>query len=250
MNYIVFDLEFNQAWNQERSKSSFDARCPFEIIQIGAIKLDEALQTVSTLDRLVKPELYMDIHPFVYQLTGITAEDLKTAKPFAEVYYEFIQLINDESVLCIWGLSDIKELLRNIKYHKLDSSVIPKQYINIQRYASKLLHCPKGTSVGLRNAVEFLKISIDNKFHDAFGDASYTAEVFKHIYNDDIKPVIYQPDRGRRNDRNDRYTRKTRLDLDKLIGQFEKMYDREMTEEERSIIKLAYLMGKTNQFQI
>jgi hypothetical protein len=28
------------------------------------------------------------------------------------------------------------------------------------------------------------------------------------------------------------------------------MFNREMTEEEKSIIKLAYIMGKTNQFQI
>lgn len=247
MNYIVFDLEFNQAWNSEQSKNPFDAGCPFEIIQMGAVKLDEALNTVSTLDCLVKPELYKDIHPFVYQITGISSDDLKTAKPFQEVFYEFIRLISDECVLCVWGLSDIKELMRNVRYHRLDSSVIPKQYINVQRYASKLLHCPKGTNVGLRNAVEFFKLPIDNKFHHAFGDACYTAEVFKQIFNDDIKPMLYQQDKGRRNDRP---IRKTRLDLDKLIGQFEKMYNREMTEEERSIIKLAYLMGKTNQFQI
>jgi len=38
------------------------------------------------------------------------------------------------------------------------------------------------------------------------------------------------------------------IDVDALIYQFEKMYSREMTEEEKSIIILAYKMGKTNQF--
>ena len=33
-----------------------------------------------------------------------------------------------------------------------------------------------------------------------------------------------------------------------LIKQFEKMYKRKMSEEEKSIISLAYNMGKTRQF--
>lgn len=39
------------------------------------------------------------------------------------------------------------------------------------------------------------------------------------------------------------------LDEYSLIKQFEKMYNREMSEDEKSIIRLAYLMGNTNQFQ-
>ncbi len=246
MNYIVFDLEFNQAWDFEENKSFINSKCPFEIVQIGALQLDEKLQIVSTFDRLVKPELYIDMHPFVKQLTGITIESLASAKPFKEVYKEFAQFIGNKNVFCMWGISDMKELLRNIKYHKLDVSIIPKEYINIQIYASKYLHCPKGTSVGLRNAVELLNIPLGNKFHDAFHDAYYTTEVFKHIYSYDMKPALYHLNQE---SRSRGINKKTKLDTDKLIKQFEKMYDRQMTEEEQSIIKLAYVMGRTNQFQ-
>ena len=42
MNYIVLDLEFNQPYNFKTGKRSpLVAECPFEIIQIGAVKLDE-----------------------------------------------------------------------------------------------------------------------------------------------------------------------------------------------------------------
>ena len=38
MNYIVFDLE----WNQSPDGKKFEnARLPFEIIEIGAVKLDK-----------------------------------------------------------------------------------------------------------------------------------------------------------------------------------------------------------------
>jgi hypothetical protein len=34
-----------------------------------------------------------------------------------------------------------------------------------------------------------------------------------------------------------------------MIKQIEKMFNRAMTDDEKQIIKLAYIMGKTNQFQ-
>ena len=42
MNYIVFDLEFNQGYNfEDEPKNIINPKCPFEIIQIGAVKLDD-----------------------------------------------------------------------------------------------------------------------------------------------------------------------------------------------------------------
>lgn len=249
MNYIVLDLEFNQGYDPNKeNKSPVNSKCPFEIIQIGALKLDKNLKTISIFDRLVKPELYTTINPFVEEITGLTMENLNTAKPFKEIYKEFIEFIKEKNkeedmAFCIWGMSDMKELFRNIEYHILDTSLIPNKYINLQKYASKYLNCPKGTNAGLSNTVELLKIPVNNEFHNAFNDAYYTAEIFKKINNDEIKPMAYNP-------RKPRITNnpKPKVDTVKLINQFEKMFNRHMTQEEKSIIKLAYMMGKTNQF--
>lgn len=250
MNYIIFDLEFNQGYNSIKGNRNLTTpKCPFEIIQIGAIKLDENFEMISTLNRLIKPEIYTDIHPFVKEITGITIEQLNTAKTFNKIYEEFIEFIKGErSVLGVWGVADMKELFRNIEYHQLSSLLIPKEYINIQFYASKYLNCPKGTNIGLRNAVELLDIPIEGQFHDAFHDAYYTAEIFKKIYNETIKFNIYNPHKGKK--LKPLNNEKKKIDTDKLIKQFEKMFNREMSEEEKEIIKLAYIMGKTNQFQI
>lgn len=45
MNYIVFDLEWNQ--NPDGRKHP-DSRLPFEIIEIGAVKLNEKREIVDT----------------------------------------------------------------------------------------------------------------------------------------------------------------------------------------------------------
>ena len=162
MNYIVFDLEFNQGYNFEKEpKSVINPKCPFEIIQIGAVKFNENFETVGTLNILVKPEIYTRLNPFVKELTGLTIDELEKGTSFKEMYKEFIEFITtDRSVLCVWGLADIKELLRNIEYHELDVSQIPTEYINIQSYASRALNCQKGINTGLGNAANLLEIPI------------------------------------------------------------------------------------------
>ncbi|MBZ9632915.1 3'-5' exonuclease [Clostridium sp. FP1] len=250
MNYIVFDLEFNQGFNfAKETKSITNPKCPFEIIQIGAVKLNENFETIGALDILVKPEIYTTLNPFVKELTGLTMEILDTGKSFKEMYTEFTEFIKtDSSVLCVWGVADIKELFRNIEYHELDATIVPTDYINIQSYTSRKLNCKKGINIGLGNAAELLGVPIENEFHDAYNDAFYTAEVFKKIYSSEIKTRIYNPHKNTRVTRPD--TENYKLDTCNLFKQFEKMFKREMTEDEKSIINLAYIMGKTNQFQI
>lgn len=250
MNYIVFDLEFNQSLTSKKeNKNLAFSKCPFEIIQIGAIKLDENLQVISTMDRLVKPELYTSMNPFVEEITGITTDMLDTAKPFKKVYKEFIDFVeSDRSVLCVWGTCDIKEFFRNIEYHNLDISPFPKEYINLQLYVSKHLELPKGINIGLQNAVELLNLNLEGEFHNAFNDAYYTAEIFKKIYSKKIKITTYDRNKNLRAARSK--TEKIKLDTPKLINQFEKMFNREMSEEDQKIIKLAYMMGKTRQFEV
>jgi inhibitor of KinA sporulation pathway (predicted exonuclease) len=250
MNYIIFDLEFNQGYNFTKgSKSITNSKCPFEIIQIGAVKLDDNLHTVSTLNRLIKPKIYTVINPFVKEITSITEESLEMAKPFYEIYKEFIEFIKEDvSILCVWGMSDMKELFRNVIFFQLDTSLVPKKYINIQRFTSKYLNCQVGTNIGLSKAVELFNIPSKNQFHDALNDAYYTSEVFKKIFNEEIKPEIYDLDKQIKQNRTT--NKKQITDTTKLFKQFEKMFHREMSSEEKTIIKLAYMMGKTNQFQV
>jgi DNA polymerase III epsilon subunit-like protein len=248
VNYIVFDLEFNHPSKlEDENQNKINKSFPFEIIQIGALKLDENFNTVSTFDKLVKPSAYIDIKPYIQEITGITSEKLSNEKTFKELYKELYEFMKDDNILCVWGAADIKELFRNIEYHELDHSLITKDYIDIQHYASKHFNYPKGTNIGLSKAVTMLDIPSTEEFHNAFNDAYYTSEVFKKIYKKDIQTKVYNLSKHR-NSREDK--KSTKLDAYRLFKQFEKMLNRELTKEEQSIIKIAYNMGKTNQFQI
>lgn len=250
MNYVVFDLEFNQGYKYKRkNRSRVNPKCRFEIIQIGAVKLDKNLKTIGQFDKLVKPQVYNCIHHFIAEMTNITEEKLAGSAPFNQVYKDFIDFIGDGSILCTWGVSDMRELVGNITYHKLDKLLLPEDYIDIQSLASKYLNTPHGNSIGLKNAVTALKLPLDSDFHDAFNDAYYTAEIFKEIYTDDIETTTYNLNQDTTSRKSDLDKKKIRVNNAKLISQFEKMFDRNMTKEEEKIIKLAFNMGMTGQFQ-
>lgn len=240
MKYIIFDLEFNQSCNKEDRV----LQLPFEIIQIGALKLDENFKTISTFNKLVKPTVYKNILPYIQELTKITNEMVSIAQNFIDVYYDFMNFIGKEDItFIIWGTVDLKELYKNILYFELPTENLPKLYIDIQDYASKYFRVPGGKRIGLKNALDFLNLPISEELHNAFNDAYYTTEVFKNLYNDSIETKTYSHNTIRI-----KSEQKKIIDYDGLILQIEKMYNRKLTSEEISMIKLAYNMGKTNQF--
>ncbi|MEW8955931.1 exonuclease domain-containing protein [Clostridium sp.] len=246
MNYIIYDLEFNQkSLNSTGEDTKSHSKLTFEILQIGALKLNENFETISAFNTLIKPTLYNTVHPYVENLTKITTEKVSSCESFSKVYEDFIKFIgNNEVILCVWGTTDIKEFIKNIKFHDLPISLLPKKYIDIQKYASKHFKIPKGSKIGLKNTVELLDIPFDDNFHDAYNDAYYTTEVFKLIYNDNMTPKTYNFNYTKRYNKP-----KDKVNTEALINQFEKMYNREMSVEEKTIIKLAYMMGNTNQFK-
>lgn len=114
----------------------------------------------------------------------------------------------------------------------------------MQSHASKYFNSKKGIKIGLKNTIELLGIPLHGDFHDASNDAYYTAEVLKMIFNKNIKPLLYtNPSRSTS-------SVKEKVDMNGVFNQFKKMYKRSLTKEEKSMISLAYNMGRTKQFVI
>ena len=75
-NYIVFDLEWNQSANgKERSIPHF----PFEIIEIGAVKLNETFQMVDEFHRLIRPQVYTQMHHAISEVTHMDMNGLRNS---------------------------------------------------------------------------------------------------------------------------------------------------------------------------
>ena len=193
MNYIVIDLEFNQCYNfNDGNITVNEPKCPFEIIQIGAVKMNENFEITDTADFLIKPVVYNRMHPYVQDITGISMDSLEDKLGFKEVYQNFIKFLdNQKIILCVWGESDLNALFRNIEYHNLDGRFITKEYINVQALASTHFERPAGIPIGLKNAVLELNLNSDMAFHNAYYDALYTAQIFQLVKTDSIITKIF-----------------------------------------------------------
>lgn len=247
MNYIVLDLEFNQPFQfQSGSQTILNPECPFEIIQIGAVKLNQNFEYLESFNFFIKPQIYKRIHPFVEKITGITQEQLRDCPFFPDAYHAFVQFIgNESSVLCTWGVDDIKSLFKNILYYNLKPNLITDKYLNVQSFANMYLHYEPGKTIGLKNAVTLLNLPIDAEFHNALHDAQYTAQIFKIVHPDNLVPDTFHIlDLAKKKEP------KTRLHTKAFLQYFQNSIGRELTEEEISMLKSAYKLGRNRTYDI
>ena len=247
MNYIVMDLEFNQPFPfKSGKKTELEPECPFEIIEIGAVKLNENFEKIGDFRVMIKPNIYPRIHPYVEKITKIHWNDVKDAASFPIAYQQFIDFIGTEkSVLSTWGVDDIKSLFKNILFYDQDIQGISDHYINIQPIAGKYLNHENGKSIGLKTAVEALNLKIESPFHDALYDAQYTAEIFRIVHPETITPDVFHV-----LDLTKPKVPPARLHVTALIAHFEKTMGRILTPEEKVMVKKAYKLGHDRSYDI
>lgn len=178
MNYIVFDLEWNQC--AVESEMVTEPVClPGEIIEIGAVKLDDKFQKVDELRLYVKPRCYPKLHHRIVSLTGIRDRDLaEKGLPFPEAYEIFRRWCTDECSYMTWSNSDLPILVDNMLLHGIDVSNLPDTY-DLQRvFCNEIMRIPRRLS--LDEALKVLNERGDTA-HDALNDARNTVLVCNHL---------------------------------------------------------------------
>ncbi len=173
-NYIVVDLEWNQA--MRRDASVFN-RLPIhlggEIIEIGAVKLrgDYSPGEEFTMD--VRPVYFKQMHYKVKKITGIDASRLAKARYFPQAMEQFRNWCGDNPVFLTWGNDDRRIFEQNVIVHDLDYDWI-EDWINLQLIYNVQTGGDKNQK-SLSDAMEFFSIKQTRTAHDALGDAYNTA---------------------------------------------------------------------------
>lgn len=176
MNYIVIDLEWNQS---PQGKEGEVKNLPFEIIEIGAVKLDEGRNKLETFREIIFPHVYKEIHFRTKEIIHIDMKELKHGDSFQNVIRRFFQWCGKDYYFCTWGPSDLTELQRNMEYYHINcyiNSVLP--YYDVQKLFS-LNYEGKKNPRALESAVDYLKLEKKQEFHNALSDAEYTAKIFQ-----------------------------------------------------------------------
>ena len=85
-------------------------RDEMEIIEIGAVRLDENLEIVDEFAAFVRPVVHPQLSEFCTELTTITQADVDSAEPFAAVFARFLAWIGEgPHRLCSWGAYDLNQ---------------------------------------------------------------------------------------------------------------------------------------------
>lgn len=187
MRYIIFDLEAT-CWENDKSR-------PSEIIEIGAVMLDENLEIVSEFQTFVKPILNPILSDFCRGLTSIRQLDVDNAPTFKEALKAFQDWMGKDVQLCSWGFYDKKQFKSNCERHKLPTNWISKHISIKHQHGQMVVQQMKETGesnskikrfergVGMETALRMLNLSLDGTHHRGIDDARNIAKIFRAIFS-------------------------------------------------------------------
>ena len=180
MSYIVLDLEWNQAMNSHAAVfNHLPIHLAGEIIQIGAVRLDEDFLPTEEFQSYVKPVYFRSMHYKVKKLTGIDKERLSQGDTFPVVFERFREWCGEDAVFITWGYDDRRIMEQNIIVHDLDWDWIG-DWINLQLIYNLQTDGDKNQK-SLATAMEHFEIEQTRTAHDALGDAYNTALICSRL---------------------------------------------------------------------
>ncbi len=180
--YVVLDLEMCRV-SKEARKGVFKSGS--ELIQIGAVELDEQYRITRMFQTFVKPE-FGALDPFIMKLTGIKPEDLENAPVASVALNAFYEWLDEDSIFVTWSNSDILQIDDELYYKEID---IPEMYYYLDNYIDcqllfgEMLHTSK--QYRLSEALAIANVECDTAIHNALVDAKNTAILFSKIQSED-----------------------------------------------------------------
>lgn len=175
MNYIVFDLEAT-CWEGADKRQN-------EIIEIGAVKINEEKRIVSEFEKFVKPLRHPVLSDFCKNLTSITQEHVSSAPSFdivAEEFKAWIGYSSEEYRLCSWGLYDKKQFESDCKIFGLEVDWI-KPHVNLKQQHADIHKLQR--AIGMMNALQLEGILLEGTHHRGIDDARNIAKIFLKYFD-------------------------------------------------------------------
>lgn len=183
MEYIILDNE----WHTPYCK--INGKCINELIEIGAVKLDENLNEISRFSVLIKSTFTKKLSTRFQRLTNITTEEmLQKGMTFDQAVDLYAEWAGTEAITMTWSNSDLYVLLENFRLRrKINTVPIIARYLDLQKYVQNEM-IRRGSDitsqVSVSNMAIMLGIPIDGiGLHRALDDSLLCAEMLRKVYN-------------------------------------------------------------------
>lgn len=175
MNYAIVDLEAT-CWEERTSRQN-------EIIEIGAVLVDEQKNIISTFEQFVRPLKHPVLSEFCTNLTSIAQADIAHAPLFAdavESFQQWMQGHGEHFLLCSWGFYDKRQLQSDCALHGVPTAWL-ENHINLkQQYA----HVKKlRREIGMENALINEGMELEGTHHRGIDDARNITKIFLKYFD-------------------------------------------------------------------
>ncbi len=182
--YIVVDLEMCRV-----SKGARTANFPWanEIIQIGAVLMDEKYEIVDKKAIYVSPE-YGRLSTFIENLTGINKNQVLNAPELELALNELTEWLPEGNVTVVaWSENDRDQLRREIRGKSIDNARIAElfdNWIDCQKTFSEKMDYDRPYK--LSEALVISGIYAEGREHDGLYDAYNTAKLFAKMETEQV----------------------------------------------------------------
>lgn len=192
MQHIMIDLEMNKIEKQWRGKNKLSS----ELIEIGAVRMNDSFEVVDTYQSYVKPE-FGPMDAVIIDLTGITDDKVKDAPGFFEAMDDFAAWIGpEETQFYSWSMSDIRQFQHESLFKSYPGEIIQRMethWTDFQEEFRRLLGLHH--RIKLSYAVSAADYEFQGAQHTALADAVNTAEILRlskdpERFHAVMKPVL------------------------------------------------------------
>ena len=165
--YLVIDLEFCRVNRQAaRFGRYYGAN---EIIEIGAVILNEDNEVVDSFRSFVHPQFGMPDER-VSELTGITEEDLKDAPLLQKALASMAEWIGGRKVIAAsWSDTDYRQLSDEMSQKHIHNRTIEKlfdDWVDLQKAYTKMVGSSQ--AISLEKAMIAAQVEVDGQWRARF----------------------------------------------------------------------------------
>ena len=190
MKYVVIDLEMNPV---DREFREVKKQMKEEVIEFGAVRLDENFRQEAEFQCYVEPE-YGKIKKHITNLTGIKQEMVDGHGHYAEAFQRFVDWIGgEETQIYSWSMSDIKQLKKECRFKLPDFDVkwLDSRWVDLQQVFDDRLGLHN--SLALKHALGAMDHKFEGTQHTALADAINTSAVLVLMQDDEKFRKTMQP---------------------------------------------------------
>lgn len=194
MKRIFVDFEMNAVDKKYKDERK---QCHREIIEIGAVMLDEEWNEIASYKKYVKPEFNSTIYKRYEELTGISTGMVVGARTFGEALQAFVEWCGEDYTIYAWSDSDKTQIKKEAALKKFPQNdayeYMLDNWVDFQAEFGEIVGAKE--DISLENALNMCGITFKGRKHDALYDARNTGSLYVETRTSDVAAYVKQANR-------------------------------------------------------